>query len=147
MRVLNVVGSLRRGGGIEHLLLRTLAAIRDLEQRPEWRAEGRAAPLQIEVCYIGRREPELRELFAEIGVPVWRCRESFVPGVFAQRFGAALRSRGSFDVIHTHNSNFGAPALRAARRLGVPPLGPTRPSAVDDANRPSFSIGTRTDPW
>ncbi|QOJ13855.1 MAG: glycosyltransferase [Planctomycetia bacterium] len=120
MRVLNVVGSLRRGGGIEHLLLRMLGAIRALEQRPDWRAEGRAAPLQIEICYIGRREPELREPFAEIGVPVWRCRESFVPGVFARRFSAALRSRGSYDVIHTHNSNFGAPALRAARRLGVP---------------------------
>ncbi|MBK8914009.1 MAG: glycosyltransferase [Phycisphaerales bacterium] len=138
MRVLNVVGSLRVGGGIEHLLLRTLTAIRHLEQKqtpmheqgqgPEQEPEqgqrrhaaGRSGPLQIEICYIGRRPPELEERFAEIGVAVWRCRESFVPGVFAGRFAAALRSRPPFDVIHTHNSNFGAPALRTARRLGVP---------------------------
>ncbi|MGE0482438.1 MAG: glycosyltransferase, partial [Phycisphaerae bacterium] len=107
MRVLNVVGSLLLGGGIETALLRIL----------------RAAPrdgIEIDFCISGPSAPTLHHEFEALGCGVWACRQGRDPFGYMRRFRRALRTRPAYDVVHAHVSNFSGPVLRAARQAGVP---------------------------
>lgn len=116
MRVLNISGSLKHGGGIESVLLRAFTAMPELPQL----RESRAAAPQVEICYVGRRTPTMTAEFERLGIQIWRCPESRWPIAFSRRLARELRRRGPYDVVHTHNSNFGGVALRVAEGLGIP---------------------------
>lgn len=127
MRVLNVTGSLQEGGGIENVLLRVFRELLPRRASAQAASSASAGPapdalplLQLEICYIGRKPPAMQAAFEELGVAVWRCPESRNPLNFARRLAAELAARPPYDVLHTHNSNFGGPALAMARRAGVP---------------------------
>lgn len=107
MRVLNVVGSLLLGGGIETALLRIL------------RAAPRAG-IEIDFCISGPSAPTLHHEFEQLGCGVWACRQGRDAFGFTRRFERELRARPAYDVVHAHVSNFSGPVLRAARRAGVP---------------------------
>lgn len=108
MRVLNIVHSLREAGGIETFLLQICEVI---HARPG---------LKIEVCYGGDAPGALAEPAQRLGVAVWGCRASVNPLDYMKRLKAELAARGPYDVLHTHGSNFGGPALRVGRQLGIP---------------------------
>src|SRR5262249_35832061 len=77
--------------------------------------------LHMEVCCTSGEKGGLAPEVEALGVPVWTCAYSPYGYLsFMRRFEAELHRRGRYDVVHTHNSNWGGPALEVARRLGVP---------------------------
>ncbi|MBL8878937.1 MAG: glycosyltransferase [Phycisphaerales bacterium] len=107
MRVLHLVHWLSEAGGIENFLLQVIAALprRDIVN---------------EVVYLGHAPGGLASEYERLGVKVWGCRMQRNFFSFTRRFRRELRSRPTFDVLHAHASNFGGPALSAARSLGIP---------------------------
>lgn len=108
MRVLTVVATLLRGGGIESFVANVL----NLD-----RGSGR----EHSVCLAGRSNGPLEQEFRSAGIDVWQAPlELNRPLQIARRFDAGLRARRPFDVVHVHMAAFSGPILRVARRHEVP---------------------------
>lgn len=107
MRVLNIVHSFDRGGGIETFLLNVFRAL----DHPR---------VKIDLCYTGPRAGSLEPEAQELGVNVWGCRWGMDGFRFMRRLRAEMLQRGPYDVVHAHSGHYAAHALRVAQRLGVP---------------------------
>jgi glycosyltransferase involved in cell wall biosynthesis len=106
VRVLHVVGQMNRAG-VETWLMQVLRSLDPGRVRMEFVAlrAGR-----------GDYDDEIGRLGSEV-IP---CLSHAAPIRFARRFGAVLRERGPYQVVHSHVHHFSGFVLGIARRASVP---------------------------
>ena len=107
MRVLTVVHSLDRGGGIESLLLRFFRTVDKTD-------------LELEVCCLGGHGGTLAHGIEELGVRIWTVAKGRFPTPTVRSFHRELSRRGAYDVVHSHVWQYSGPILTAAARAGTP---------------------------
>lgn len=106
VRVLQVVGSMNRGG-IETWLMHVLRAI-DRNKFTMDFVVGTDIP--------GIYDDEIRQL----GSQIFPCLNPGAPWVYAKNFRSILKQNGPYDVVHSHLHSYSGLVLLVAKRLGVP---------------------------
>ncbi|MGI9069867.1 MAG: glycosyltransferase family 1 protein [Bryobacteraceae bacterium] len=106
LRILHVVGALKCGG-IESWLMHVLRHI----DRERFKMD-----FLVYTTESGPYHDEIRALGSQIII----CPHPRRPHQFAPRFRRLLRSRGSYDIIHSHNHYCSGYVLRQAAAAGVP---------------------------
>lgn len=107
IRVLHVVGAMRRGG-VETWLMQVFRHIDRERFRLDFLAE--VGP--------GACEEEIRALGGEVTSA--NAHRLLRPGWYARNFAPFLRGRGPYDVVHVHAYQYGGYIVRLAREAGVP---------------------------
>ncbi len=106
LRVLQVVGNMEAGGGIETWLMDVLRLI-DRDR------------FEVDLCYISGSPGSLCPEIERMGYRMIRCDMPYRLIDFVGPFYKLLKS-GTYDIVHVHLMDFSGPALLLAEHGGVP---------------------------